>query len=109
MVDFSFKHTADISETELMEAFREDVFNILLRDHSTFAALGKSRISRESYKYVPLQDFTSNSDIDWSKSVKENDQQLYKEYGLDEKEVEFVEKMIKGMERNGKRAGNKTK
>lgn len=98
MVDFRFKHTADISETELMEAFREDVFNILLRDHSTFAALEKCKISRESYKLVPLQDFTSNSDIDWSKSVKEIGQQLYKKYGLDEKEVEFVEKMRKEME-----------
>ena len=50
------------------------------------------------YKFVPLQDFTSNSDIDWSKSVSEIDQQLYTKYNLSEKEVAFIEKMIKPME-----------
>lgn len=49
------------------------------------------------YRYVPLQDFTSNSDIDWSKSVAEIDQQLYAKYGLSEEEIAFVESMIKPM------------
>ena len=31
-----------------------------------------------TYKFVPLQDFTSHSDINWTKSVEEIDQQLYK-------------------------------
>lgn len=39
------------------------------------------------YKFVPLQDFTSNSDIDWSKSVSEIDQQLYTKYNLSEKKL----------------------
>ena len=30
------------------------------------------------WKYVPLQDFTSKSDIDWTQSIKSIDQQLYK-------------------------------
>lgn len=38
MAELSFKHSADILETELVETFGEDVFDILLRDHSTFAA-----------------------------------------------------------------------
>jgi hypothetical protein len=50
------------------------------------------------WKYVPLQDFTSNSDIDWSKSVAEIDQQLYKKYGLSQDEQDFIESMIKPME-----------
>lgn len=50
------------------------------------------------YRYVPLQDFTSNSDIDWSKSVAEIDQQLYAKYGLSEEEIAFVESMVKPME-----------
>lgn len=49
------------------------------------------------YKYVPLQDFTSSSDIDWSKSVAEIDQQLYKKYGLSAEEIEFIEKNVKEM------------
>lgn len=53
---------------------------------------------RQVYKYVPLQDFTSNSDIDWSKSIAEIDQQLYKKYGLSPEEIEYIEKTIKPIE-----------
>ncbi len=53
---------------------------------------------RETWQFVPLQDFTDKSDIDWSKSVKEIDQQLYEKYGLDEAEVAFIESIIKPME-----------
>lgn len=47
---------------------------------------------------IPDQDFTTNSDIDWSKSIAEIDQQLYKKYGLNEKEINFIESNAKGME-----------
>lgn len=50
------------------------------------------------YKFVPLQDFTAQSDIDWSKSIPEIDQQLYAKYNLSEDEISFIEKMIKPME-----------
>lgn len=49
------------------------------------------------WKYVPLQDFTSTSDIDWSKSIHEIDLQLYRKYGLNEKEIEFIETYVKEM------------
>ena len=49
------------------------------------------------WKYVPLQDFTPNSDIDWSQSVADIDRQLYAKYGLDEKEIEFIETHVKEM------------
>lgn len=49
------------------------------------------------YKFVPLQNFTASSDIDWSKSIHEIDLQLYKKYGLDEKEIEFIETHVKEM------------
>ena len=45
-----------------------------------------------------MQDFSSQSDIDWSKSVSDIDQQLYRKYGLSEEEIAFVERMIKPME-----------
>lgn len=51
-----------------------------------------------AYTFVPLQDFTANSDIDWSKSVAEIDQQLYKKYHLSNEEIAFIESMIKPME-----------
>src|SRR5699024_6098992 len=50
---------------------------------------------RNKWKYVPLQDFTSNSDIDWTKSISEIDQQLYKKYQLDENEINFIESKVK--------------
>ena len=50
------------------------------------------------FQFVPLQDFTSKSDIDWSKSVAEIDGQLYKKYKLTNDEIAFVEGMIKPME-----------
>ena len=49
------------------------------------------------WKHVPLQDFTSASDIDWSKSVPEIDQQLYAKYKLDADEIAFIELHIKPM------------
>ena len=55
-------------------------------------------ISQLVYKFVPVQDFTDNSDIDWSKPIPEIDKQLYAKYGLDDGEIEFIESMIKPME-----------
>ena len=49
------------------------------------------------WKYVPLQDFTPASDIDWSKSIAEIDQQLYRKYGLDQTEIDFIESHVKEM------------
>ena len=54
--------------------------------------------NRDVWRLVPLQDFTTRSDIDWSKSVAEIDQQLYAKYGLDESEITFIESKIKPME-----------
>lgn len=46
---------------------------------------------------VPLQDFTTASDIDWSKSIHEIDLQLYKKYGLSDEEINFIETHVKEM------------
>lgn len=53
--------------------------------------------SKVTWSKIPLQDFTPNSDIDWSKSIHEIDLQLYRKYGLDEKEIEFIESHVKEM------------
>ena len=50
------------------------------------------------WKYVPLQDFTASSDIDWTKPIPEIDQQLYAKYGLDSEEIAFIEAKVKPME-----------
>ncbi|MEE3447930.1 MAG: Eco57I restriction-modification methylase domain-containing protein, partial [Bacteroidales bacterium] len=61
-------------------------------------AVSSINLSKEKFQFVPLQDFSSKSDIDWSKSVAEIDAQLYKKYGLTEEEIGFIEGMIKPME-----------
>jgi hypothetical protein len=53
--------------------------------------------TKSTYKWVPIQNFTSESDIDWNKSIEEIDQQLYKKYKLKKEEITFIEKMIKSM------------
>lgn len=53
--------------------------------------------TKEVWKNVPMQNFTSTSDIDWTKSIAEIDQQLYKKYGLSEEEIQFIESKVKEM------------
>lgn len=52
----------------------------------------------ETWKFVPLQNFTTASDIDWSKPVSEIDHQLYKKYDLSQDEIDFIETRVKAME-----------
>lgn len=63
--------------------------------------LGTLKITQHNHKgtwiNVPLQDFTSDSDIDWSVSVAEIDKQLYKKYNLSPEEIEFIETHVKEM------------
>ena len=78
--------------------------------------LGTLKITQDNKKStwsnVPLQDFTPNSDIDWTKSISkvdipaqkkyklsinEIDAQLYKKYNLSPEEIAFIEKMIRSM------------
>lgn len=53
--------------------------------------------AKPTWRYVPLQDFTVNSDIDWSQSVAGIDRQLYAKYGLDEREIKFIETHVREM------------
>ncbi|MFU0557706.1 Eco57I restriction-modification methylase domain-containing protein [Gardnerella swidsinskii] len=52
----------------------------------------------ETWEYVPMQDFTCASDIDWSKSIDDIDQQLYRKYGLNDEEIAFIEEKVQRME-----------
>lgn len=64
--------------------------------------LGVLKITQDNppakWSKVPMQDFTAESDIDWSKSIPEIDQQLFKKYGLSQEEIEFIESRVKPME-----------
>lgn len=66
------------------------------------ALLGTLKVTQHNpantWVNVPLQDFTSTSDIDWSQSVADVDRQLYKKYGLSKQEIEFIETHVKEMD-----------
>ena len=54
--------------------------------------------NKETWANVPMQDFSENSDIDWSKSIHEIDLQLYKKYKLSNEEIQFIESKVQSME-----------
>ena len=49
------------------------------------------------WDYVPLQDFTPASDIDWTQPIPAIDQQLYRKYSLTDDEIAFIESHVKEM------------
>ena len=53
--------------------------------------------SKQAWVFVPNQDFTSNSDIDWTKSIHEIDQALYAKYGIEDY-ADYIEQNVKSME-----------
>lgn len=65
------------------------------------AMLGIKKVTQHCppnvWTMIPLQNFTSSSEIDWSKSIHEIDLQLYHKYGLDENEINFIETHVKEM------------
>ncbi|MGN1313004.1 MAG: hypothetical protein ACI4VS_02360 [Candidatus Nanosyncoccaceae bacterium] len=54
--------------------------------------------ARETYSSVPIQDFSEKSDIDWSRSLDEIDQQLFNKYNLSKEERSFIIEKIKPIE-----------
>ncbi len=53
--------------------------------------------TRSTYRFIPLQDFSSRSDINWELSSAEIDRQLYEKYGFTEEEAAYIDGKIKQM------------
>ena len=87
---------ASFSSTEEAVAFEKYIRTKFLRTLVSAAKVTQDALSKV-YRFVPMQDFTANSDIDWSKSVEEIDAQLYAKYHLSDEEISFIESMIKPM------------
>ena len=83
---------------------REEAENALKYIKSRFCRvmLGVLKVTqngkKEVWNCVPLQNFLDYTEIDWEKSIKEIDQQLYKKYQLTEEEINFIETNVKEME-----------
>ena len=56
--------------------------------------LTSMNITRDRFLYVPLLNFNSSLDIDWSKKHTNIDAQLYLKYELSEDEIKFIEGLI---------------
>ena len=90
----SFGRFEDISEAENCMKYIKTKF--------ARALLGTLKITqdnnKETWANVPLQDFTVDSDIDWSQSIEDIDRQLYRKYGLSQEEIEFIESKVRAMD-----------
>ena len=66
------------------------------------AMLGVLKVTQNGnkpvWRMIPIQDFSTKSDIDWSVPVQQIDCQLYKKYQLTEDEIDFIESHVKEME-----------
>ena len=82
----------EIEQRNCYNYIKTSFFKILL-----YFGRGTMQVSQEVFRFIPLQDFSENSDIDWTKSVEEINQQLYAKYNLSDAEIQFIESMIKPM------------
>lgn len=81
------------SEAEnLIKYIKTKFFRVLV------GILKTTQHATRTFKLVPMQSFNNNSDIDWSRSISEIDQQLYLKYGLSQDEIDFIENNVKEME-----------
>lgn len=85
---FSTKYEADNLKKYICSKFARTLLSVLKVTQNG---------NKPVWRYIPLQNFTSNSDIDWNKSIREIDLQLYSKYGLTQEEVDFIETNVKEM------------
>lgn len=92
----SFRAIGNFEEKEEAEALTKYLKTRFLR--SLIGVLKSThQFPPKVFKYVPLQDFTNASDIDWSKSIHDIDSQLYEKYHLNDDEIGFIESHVKEM------------
>ena len=61
-------------------------------------AVSSINLSPDKFQFIPLQNFTERSDINWNNNISDIDKQLYIKYDLSREEIAFIEKMIKTMQ-----------
>ena len=88
------KHTlvsaTNVKQQNVNKYIKSNFFRILL-----FFGRGTMQVSQDVFRFVPIQNFTDESYIDWSKSISEIDTQLYAKYKLSDEEISFIESMTK--------------
>lgn len=82
---------------------REEAENLLKYLATKFlrALLSTLKVTQDNFAdkwaNIPLLDFTSNSNIDWSQSIDEINKQLYVTYNLTEDEISFIDTHVQEM------------
>lgn len=61
-------------------------------------SMSSINLSKLVFSFVPMQNFSGASEIDWNQSISNIDKQLYKKYGLSNEEIAFIENLIKPIE-----------
>lgn len=62
-----------------------------------FFGRGTMQMSQDVFRFIPLQNFSNQSDINWNKSITVIDRQLYEKYYLTNEEITFIENRIKSI------------
>lgn len=82
-----------------------EAYNVFKYLHTKFARILVRSITDEicttspiRFKTLPVLDFVTNSDIDWSQPIADIDKQLYKKYNLTDEEISYIEQTIKPMQ-----------
>ena len=79
---------------------KEEAHNAAIYTQTRFFLfmLGLKKITQDAtakvYQFVPSEDFSEKSEIDWSKSVQDIDTALYKKYNLTPEEIKFVNETV---------------
>ncbi len=82
----------------------EEALNCMkyLRTKFLRCLLGILKITQDNppsvWAYIPIQNFTAESDIDWNMEVSDIDQFLYNKYSLSESERNYIEEKVKEMD-----------
>lgn len=72
-------------QTNCHKYIQTDFFKILL-----YFGRGTMQVSQDVFRFIPLQDFTPSSDIDWNKDLAEINEQLYAKYGFSTEDIAFI-------------------
>lgn len=67
-------------------------FKVLL-----FFGRGTMQVSRDVFRFIPLLDFSDESEIKWGKRIEEIDALLYKKYHFSRKDIAFIESILEGV------------
>lgn len=86
--NFSSLYEAEAIRKYILTKFARALLGVLKTTH---------HLTPETWKFVPQQDFSEASDIDWSLSVEEIDALLYKKYYLSDKEIRFINEKVQAM------------